>query len=153
MPAGHRAGRVYGRHLFFRVIVRSPEVLRAEEPENRACGDSSHEAALLIEPFGVALFRNAIADERQARCAQCDQLVGIHGNIPGIFAAEVGFGRAIFQEIARHPVVFAGSGQILHRFAKIAPMQFGSAFAGRAYQNDGETLIESHCHQGCFAVT
>jgi len=58
--------------------IRSAQTLRAQQLEQRPGGNGSHEAALLIEPFCVALFRHAIADEGGARRAQRDQLVSVH---------------------------------------------------------------------------
>ena len=81
-----------------------------------------------------------------------DQLVGIHRHVAGVLAAEGGFGGAVLQEVAGHPVVFAGAGQVLHGFAEIAAVQFGAAFAGGADEHDGEARVEGHGHQRGLAV-
>src|SRR4029079_840907 len=99
------------------------EIRGAEQAEHRACGDSRHVAALMIEPAGIALFGHAVADERWSRRAQCDQLVRIHWNVAGILAAEVGFGGAVFDEVAGHPVILAGGGEVLDLLAPVASMQ------------------------------
>src|SRR5215471_21689944 len=54
-------------HLFRVVIVRTSEVLRAEQPEYRLRCDCSHKAALMIEPSGVTLLRHSVTYERQPR--------------------------------------------------------------------------------------
>jgi hypothetical protein len=72
---------IHSRHLLFVVIVRHAEILRAEQPKHRLCGNGSHIAALMIEPLRIAFFRNAVADERQPRCTQRDQFVSVYGDI------------------------------------------------------------------------
>ena len=61
---------VDGWHLSGVVVRGDPQVLRPEQLENRFGGDCGHEATLLVEPFGIALFRHAIADERGSRRAK-----------------------------------------------------------------------------------
>src|SRR6185295_522848 len=51
------------RHLLLHVVVGSSEVLGAKQPKHGSGCDSSHIAALMVEPLRVAFFRNAIADE------------------------------------------------------------------------------------------
>ena len=111
------------------VVVRGAEVLRAEQTKHAARGDGRHVAALMIEPSRVSLFGNAVADKNGSRRAQRDELVRVHRNVARIPAAEGCGGGAVLQEIAGHPMVFAGAGQVLDRFAPIAPMELGAAFA------------------------
>src|SRR5271169_4765524 len=49
-----------GRHLFGSIVVRSPQILCAQEPEHGPGSDGSHVAALLVQPFRVALLGNAV---------------------------------------------------------------------------------------------
>ena len=137
--ARRRAGRCCTGGIFVgAVVVVHAEVLRAEQPEDRSGGDGGHVAALLVEPLGVALLRDAVADERRARRAQRDQLVRVHRHVAGVLAAEGRLGGAVLQEVAGHPVVFAGAGQVLDRLAEVAAVQLGAAFAGRADEHHGE---------------
>ena len=89
------------RHLLFHVVVGRAKVLRAEEAECRSGRDRGHEAALLIEPFRVALLGHAVADERRTRRAQRDQLMRIDRQIAGVLASEARLGCAVLQEVAR----------------------------------------------------
>src|SRR5574337_515636 len=50
---------VDGRHLRGAIIVRYAEVLRTEQPEHRLGRHRRHEAAPVVQPFRVALFRHA----------------------------------------------------------------------------------------------
>src|ERR1700761_6524533 len=54
---------VEGRHLFGVVVVGNAEVFCSEELEYGSGGNGSHIAALVVEPFGVSLFGDAVADE------------------------------------------------------------------------------------------
>ena len=74
------------------------------------------------------------------------------GRSPAFLLPKRGFGGAVFQEVAGHPVVFAAAGEIFHRFTPIAAMQFRAAFAGGAHQHQGEALIVRHGHQSRLAV-
>ena len=87
-----------------------------------------------------------------ARRAERDQFVRVHRQIAGGLAAERRLGSAVLQEVAGHPVIFAGAGQILDRFAPVAAMQLGAAFARRADQHHREARVERHRHQRGFAV-
>ena len=58
---------VDGRHLFGHVVVASAEVACSQQSEDRLSGDRGHEAALMIQPVSIAAFRDAVADEGQAR--------------------------------------------------------------------------------------
>ena len=140
------------RHLLVVIVVRGPQVFRAQEPEYRPGGDGGHVAALLVQPLRVALLRHAVADEGQARRAQGDQLMRIHGYVAGVLAAENGFRGAVLQEVAGHPMVFSRSGEVLHRFSPIAAVQFGAALAGGTDEHDREAGVERHRHEGGLAV-
>ena len=50
-------------------------------------------------------------------------------NVSRGFATERRFLRSVFQEVARHPVVLAGTGQVLDRFSPIATVQLCSTLA------------------------
>src|SRR4030095_14229796 len=102
------------RHSLGLVVVRAAQVFRAEQPEYRTCRDRRHVAALMIEPPGVTLLRDAVADERWPWRAQRDELVGIDWDVAGVTAAEVRISGAVFHEVAGHPVVLAGAREVLH---------------------------------------
>ena len=95
---------------------------------------------------------HAVADERQPRRAERDQLVRVDRNVAGVLAAERGLRRAVLQEVAGHPVVLAGAGEVLDGFAEIAAMQLGAALAGGADQHHREALVERHRHERRLAV-
>src|SRR5207244_12841030 len=63
------------RHFCGVIVVRGPEIFRAQEAKHRPGRDGCHVAALLVEPFRVALLRRAVTDEGQAGRAQSDQLM------------------------------------------------------------------------------
>ena len=73
--------RVDGRHLRHAVVLGHPEVSRPEQAEDRARRHRGHVAALLVEPVGVALLRDAVADEGRARRAQGDELVRVDRDV------------------------------------------------------------------------
>src|SRR5262245_27618557 len=76
---------------FFRLIIRAhPQVLSAEQAENRLSGYSSHVAALMVQPPRVALFRYSVADKRKPGRAECQKLVGIHREVPRRLASKRG---------------------------------------------------------------
>ena len=139
------------RHLCGAVVAVNVEALRAEEHEDAAGVDGGHEAALVVEPVGVAFFGNAVADEGEARRAEGDQLVGVDGNVAGGLAAEGRLGGAVLHEVAGHPVVFA-AGEAFDGLAEVAAKQRCAAFAGRADEHHGEALIEGHGDERGFAV-
>ena len=97
------------RHLLLHVVVGRAKVLRAEQPECRARRDRGHEAALLIEPFRVALLGHAVADERRTRRAQRQQLMRIDRQIAGVPC------RAVFARSAKRArrAVYAGASDAL----------------------------------------
>src|ERR1700719_2183917 len=106
----------------------------------------------MVQPLGVAVLRKAIADEGEARSAQRDQLMGVHGNIAGILAAEGGVGSAILQEVAGHPMIFDSSREVLDRLAPITAMQLCSTLAGGTDQNHGEASVVRHRDQRRLAL-
>ena len=61
-------------------------------------------------------------------------------------------GGSVLQEIAGHPVVFAGAGKIFDSLAPIAAMQLGAALAGRTDENKGEAGVERHGDERSLAV-
>ena len=69
---------VHRRHFRAVVILRDPQIFCALEPEYGLRGNSSHEAAFLVQPLCVALFRNSIADECQPRRTQRNQLMSVY---------------------------------------------------------------------------
>src|SRR5665213_2959363 len=65
-----------------RVIISFPvEALDAKQRKHPARIHRRHEAPLMIEPMGVALLRNPIADKRQPGRTQRDELIRIDRNI------------------------------------------------------------------------
>ncbi len=62
------------------------------------------------------------------------------------------FGAAIFEEVAGHPVIFAGTGQALDRLAEIAPVRLGATFAGGTDQPHVKALVEGNGDQRRLAV-
>ena len=144
--------RVDGRHLRHPVVLGHAEVARPEQPEDRAGRHRGHVAALLVEPVGVALLRDAVADEGGARRAEGDQLVRIDREVARVLAAERRLGGAVLQEVAGHPVVLAGAGEVLDRLAEVAAVQLGAAFAGRADQDHREARLEGHGDERGLAV-
>ncbi len=76
----------------------------------------------------------------------------VHRQVAGVLAAELGFGRAVFQEVAGHPVVFAGAGEALDGFAEIPAVQFRAAFARGADERHGEARLEGERDERGLAV-
>src|SRR5450631_2599498 len=105
----------------------------------------------MIQPFGIAFLRYAIADEGKAWRTKGDEFVRIHRNVAGSFTAERCGGGSVLDEVASHPVVLS-SRKTLDGFAEVAAQQRGSAFAGRAHEHHRESLIEGHCDERSFAV-
>ena len=118
--------------------------------KTRLAVGGGHEAAPLVEPLGVPLFWDSVADEGEARGAQGDQFIGVDGDVARSFAAEGGIGSAVFEEVAAHPVVFA-AGEALDRLAEVAPERCRAALSRRADQRHREPLVEGHRHQRGFA--
>src|ERR1051325_34616 len=54
---------VHRRHFGGAIIFLFSDVSHAEQPEDRAGGNSGHVAALLIQPIGITPFRHPVADE------------------------------------------------------------------------------------------
>ena len=138
---------VHRRHLLGHVVVGNAEPLRTEQAEHGLRRDCGHVAALLIQPFGVTPFGHAVADESGARGAQGEKLVRIDRNIASGLSAERRLFGAVLHEVAGHPVVLARPGEAFNRFAEIAAMQLGPAFAGRTNQDDRKALVVRHRHQ------
>ena len=111
-----RVGRGHLRHA---IILGHTDIPRAEQAENRTRRHRSHVAALLVEPVRVALLRDAVADERRPRRAERDQLVRVDRDVVRVLAPERPLCGAVLQEIAGHPVVLPGSGEVLDRFARL----------------------------------
>src|SRR6516162_3027969 len=79
---------IYRRHFLFVIVIRRPEVSRAQEPEHRSGGHSRHVTSLVVQPFRIALLRHAIADKRQPGRAQSDEFTSIDGKVVRVLAAE-----------------------------------------------------------------
>src|SRR5581483_8767485 len=101
---------------------------------------------------GNAGNRDAIGDEARPRSAQCDQLVGIHGEIGGIQGLAVDVRCAVFEEVPGHPMVFALVGKIFHGFAKVVAMWFGAAFTGRTDERNRDARVKCLGDKGRLAV-
>jgi hypothetical protein len=71
-------------------VAGNVEAFGAEQGEDATGVDSGHEAALMVEPQGVALCRSSVTDEGEAGGAEGDELVGIDGEIGGGFRAKGG---------------------------------------------------------------
>src|SRR5262245_22477046 len=118
------------RHFLDSVIVRTAEVLRAEQSEHGLRGDGRHEATLMVEPPRVALFGYTVADECRPWRAERDQFMCVNRKIAAVPATEARLDRAILQEVAGHPVVLATAGEVLDGLAPIPAMKFCSALSG-----------------------
>jgi hypothetical protein len=81
---------VHGRHLFGLVIITASKIASTEQSEHRLGRDRGHEAALMIEPLGIAAFRNPMADESQSRSAKSQRHMRINGKIRSSSTAENG---------------------------------------------------------------
>ena len=134
------------------VEIIGAEAGRAEQSPHGTGGDGCHPAAALIEPLGIAFCGNAVADEGEARGAESEKLVRVDGNVAGIHAAGGGFGRAVLQEVAGHPVILAGAGEVFDGFAEVAAQGSCSAFTGGADEDHGEARIVGHGDERGFAV-
>src|SRR5688500_2396173 len=104
---------VHWRFLCGAIAVFDSEVTRPEQTEHWTRGDGGHVAAVLVQPVCVAALRNPVSDEGGTRRAEGDELMRIDGNVPGVFAPKTGFSGAVLQEVARHPMILAGGGEIL----------------------------------------
>ena len=114
-------------------------VLFAEKAIDRPCPSSRHETPFCIDP-SVAFGGGSRADKYRTRCAKGDQLVGIDRQVAPIQRT------GVFEEVASHPMILTGTGNVLDKFAEIAAVEFGAAFAGRTHIRDREPLIQSHRH-------
>src|SRR5580704_2055580 len=129
---GFDRGEFAGSHILF-----------AEEFVDRARAGSGEEHAFGIDP-SIA-FGRARADEDGARRAESYQFVGIDRQIVPVERASV------LEEVARHPVIFVGSGNVLDEFTPVAAMQLQATFAGGTDEGNGETLIVGKGDGGGFA--
>src|SRR5436190_3510653 len=120
---------IHRRHSLLHVIVGDAKAARAKQTEYRLCRDCCHEASLVIEPLRITPLRNTVAHERETRRAEGEQLVRIDRYIVRGLAPEGGCRGAVLQEVTGHPVILTHAGEILDRFAEVASMQLGSAFA------------------------
>src|SRR5579863_10012002 len=66
---------IHRRHLRGAVVAFHIQALGAEQGENAARVHGGHPAALMVEPVRIALFGNAVADEREPRSTERDKLV------------------------------------------------------------------------------
>ena len=73
--------------------------LAPSKREHAARGHRRHEAPLVVEPIGVALFGDSVADEREARRAQRDQFVGVNRNIAGFLLPNVASDAPYFMKL------------------------------------------------------
>jgi hypothetical protein len=121
------------------------EPFASEEGEDSAGVYGGHEAALVVEPCGVAFGGDAVADEGEAGGAEGDELVGVNGDVVGGFRAAEG------EEVPGHPVVLA-AGEAFDGFAEVTAEGSRAAFAGGADEGHGEALVEGHGDEGGFAV-
>ena len=121
------------------------QVLLSQQFVHRTGGYGGEEHAFGVGP-SVAVGGSG-ADEHRARRAERNQLVRIHRHIARVQRS------GVLQEIAGHPMVFIGRGDVLHRFSKIAAVQLQAALAGRADEGDGESLVVGHGDRGSFTVT
>src|SRR5688572_10202607 len=62
-------------HALALVIIGGPKILSAQQTKHGPGSDGGHEAALLIEPFGISLLGNSIANESEPRSTQGNQLL------------------------------------------------------------------------------
>src|ERR1700728_5246609 len=58
----------------------------------------------------------------------------------------------VLEEVAGHPVILAGAGDVANLLAKDVPVAFGAGFAGRTDVADGKALIVGHGHESGFAI-
>src|SRR5687768_13557972 len=82
------------RHPGNAVILFLTEVLRLKQAKHRTCRNRRHVTSLLVEPMRITPLGYAVADKRESRRAQRDQLMGVYGKITGVLAAERRFRRA-----------------------------------------------------------
>src|SRR2546429_10002876 len=58
----------------------------------------------------------------------------------------------VFEKVTGHPVIFGGTGDILHQLAEVAAMKLRTAFARRADEANSEALVIRHRNERSFAV-
>ena len=76
----------------------------------------------------------------------------VDGDVVRVLASERRRGGAVLQEVAGHPVVRAGTSEVLHRLAEVASVRLGAPFAGRPHQHEREARLEGHGDEGGLAV-
>src|SRR5690242_20008659 len=100
----------------------SSQIHFAKKFVNGTSADTPEKHTFGIDPAAFD-FGRAGADEYRARCAECDQFIGVDRQIVR------GEGAGIFQEVARHPVIFAAGGNIFHLFSEVSAVEFSAAFS------------------------
>ena len=143
---------VHTGHLLGFKIIAAPEIMGTEQSEYRLGRDRGHEAALVIEPLGIAFFRNPVADESKPRSAKSERHMRIDGQILSGSTTEGGFLGGVLDVVAGHPVISTGRCQVLEALAEITTIELCSARAARSNQSHRKTLIERHCDQRSLAV-
>ncbi len=126
-------GEFGGSHIFL-----------AEKFVDRTRAGSGEEHAFGVDP-SIA-FGRARADEDGARRAESYQFVRVDWQIVPVERA------GVLEEVACHPVVFAGRRYVLDEFTPVAAVQLQAAFAGGTDEGDGEALIVGQGDDGGFAV-
>src|SRR5207249_5778759 len=108
--------------------------------------DRGAKHSLRVDPAAFNLER-AGADENGTRRAQRDELVGIDGQVVR------GQRSRILDEVARHPMVLAGAGDVLDELSEVPAVQLGPALAGRGDEGDGEPWVVRHGDEGGLPVS
>ena len=70
------------------IIAGGAKVAFSEKAIGWASGDGGHEAAVGVDPFGIAGGFDAVADEAGAGGAEGDEFVRVDGEVGGGFRAE-----------------------------------------------------------------
>ena len=96
-------------------------VLLPQQLVDRTCANRSQKHSLGIDP--AVSVRGSARDEDRTRRAECDQFMGIDRQV-----SRCQWPR-IFQEVARHPVIFARPGDIPHLLAEYMPVELGSGLS------------------------
>src|SRR5258708_34313500 len=83
---------IHWRHFRCVIIPLHVKPFGAKQHKHPARVHGRHKASLMIEPVSVALLRNSVADEVEARRAASNQFVGIYWNISRRLAAKSSLG-------------------------------------------------------------
>ena len=150
--AVEKAGE-YRRHGLLAVVIGQAEVLGAEQLEHLACGYGSLPAAVLVQPQGITLLRNAVADEHKAGSAQRDEFVRVYRQHVGVPGSRLRLGCAVLDIVACHPVILTGVGEILQALTEQTAVQGSSTLAGRSDKSHVETIFECKGHKSGFAIS